>query len=209
MENSELQRIWKTLDAGVNQRSEEELNLLLASKARQVYNEFLIVNLTAVPVCAGVLVWLIFSTANRLNDGLYVANNMILGTIVLFAFVYGISEWKRFKRNKRDKPVKDWLEREISLLSKWLVGKYQRIDFYLVPVLYMLTFLSFHVYYSGLYFKDVFRSEKFLEEDMWGIIIFTPILFAGLFYSLIKLRRHQVKKLQFLKDLHNRLCNVS
>jgi hypothetical protein len=208
MENNELQNIWRTMDSDISQKSKDELNLLLTSKAKQVFTEFLIINITAIPVCVGVMVWLFVTTVNRLDDRLYVANNILLGAIVLFALFYVIREWHRFKRNKIDKPVKEWLEIEVNLFSKWLIGKYRRINFYLIPILYTLTFLSIHVYYSGLYFIEVFRSDKFIKEDMWGIIIFTPILFAGLFYSLIKLRKHQMKKLKFLKDLHGRLCNV-
>ncbi|MFO7656547.1 MAG: hypothetical protein R6W78_05730 [Bacteroidales bacterium] len=208
MENNELQRIWRTVNYDINQKSKNELNLLLTSKARQVFSEFLILNIIAIPVCVGVMVWIIISTANRSDDRLYVANNMLLGSIVLFALYYAIREWRRSKRNKMDKPVKEWLGIEINLLSKWLIGKYRRIDFFLIPILYILSVLSIHVYYSELYFIEVFRSAKFINEDMWGLIIFTPILFAGLFYSLIKLRKHQMKKLQFLKDLHGRLCNV-
>lgn len=209
MENNELQKIWSTADSEINQRSGDELNLLLRSKASQVFTEFLIINITVILVCAGVMVWLIISTANRSDDKLYVANNVLLGIIVLFALLYGIREWHRFKRNKMDKPVKEWIEEEINLLSKWLIGRYRNIDYYLIPVLYILIFLSIHVYYSDLYFIEVFLSDKFIEEDIWGIIIFTPLLFAGLYYSLKKLRKYQMKKLQFLKDLDSRLCNIS
>ncbi|MCF8360980.1 MAG: hypothetical protein K9G70_00005 [Prolixibacteraceae bacterium] len=59
MENNELQKIWITVDSGINKRSSEELNLLLTSKARQVFNEFLILNITAIPICVGVIIWLI------------------------------------------------------------------------------------------------------------------------------------------------------
>lgn len=208
MENNELQKIWKTMDIKINNKSKDELKLLLESKAKQVFNEFLILQITAIPVCVGVMVWLIISTVNKFDDRLYIANNILLGIIILFALFYEIREWHRFKQNKKDKPVIEWLEIEIKLLSKWLVGKYRNISFYLIPLLYILTFLSIHVYYSGLYFIEVFLSEKFLQEDIWGIIIFTPILFIGLFYSLVKLRKHQIRKFQFLKDLHSRICNV-
>jgi len=208
MENNELQLIWRTVNSDIKQKSKAELNLLLASKAKQVFTEFLIMNIIAIPVCIGLIVWLIISTANRIDDRLYVANNILLGSIVLFALFYLIRWWYQFKRSKMDKPVKEWLGIEINYLSKWLIGKYKKIDFFLIPILYILSVLSIHVYYSGLYFVEVFRSDKFINEDMWGLIIFTPILFAGLYYSLIKIRKHQMKKLQFLKDLYGRLCNV-
>ena len=196
------------MDSDIKQKSKDELNLLLTSKARQVFTEFLILNITAIPVCIGLMVWLIISTANRIDDKLYVANNILLGSIGFFALFYIIRGWHRFKRSKMDKPVKDWLGIEVNLLSKWLIGKYRRIEFYLIPILYILSFLSIHVYYSDLYFIEVFRSDKFINEDMWGLIIFTPILFVASLYGLIKLRKYQLKKLQFLKDLHGRLCNV-
>jgi hypothetical protein len=208
MENNELQLIWRTVNSDIRRKSKDELNLLLTSKAKQVFTEFLIMNITAIPVCIGLMVWLIVTTANRIDDIPYVVNNILLGSIVLFALFYVIKEWHRFKRSKMDKPVKEWLEIEINLLSKWLIGKYRRINFFLIPIIYILSVLSIHVYYSSLYFIEVFRSDKFINEDMWGLIIFTPILFAGLFYILRKLHRHQMKKLQFLKDLHGRLCNV-
>lgn len=208
MENNEMQLIWRTLNADIKQKSKDELNLLLTSKAKQVFSEILILNITAIPVCIGLMVWLIISTANRIDDIAYVANNLLLGLIVLFALFYLIRGWHRYRRGKMDKPVKEWLGIEISLLSKWLIGKYSKIDFYLIPILFVLSFLSIHVYFSDLSFIEVFRSDKFINEDVWGLIIFTPILFVGLYYSMIKLRQRQMKKLQFLKDLHERLCNV-
>ena len=203
-----MQLIWRTLNSDIKQKSKDELNLLLTSKAKQVFSEFLILNITAIPVCIGLMVWLIISTANRIDDIAYVANNLLLGLIVLFALFYLIRGWHRYRRGKMDKPVKEWLGIEISLLSKWLIGKYSKIDFYLIPILFVLSFLSIHVYFSDLSFIEVFRSDKFINEDVWGLIIFTPVLFVGLYYSMIKLRQRQMKKLQFLKDLHERLCNV-
>lgn len=208
MENNELQKIWKNIDTKINQKSKDELNLLLNSKARQVFTEFLIIDIIAIPVCIGLMVWLIITTANRWDDKLYVVNNILLGTLVLFALIYIIKGWFRFKRSKMDKPVKEWLGIEINHLSKWLIGKYRRIDFYLIPILYILSVLSIHVYYSDLHFIEVFRSDKFINEDMWGLIIFTPIVIAGIYYGLLKLRKHQMKKFQFLNDLYERICKV-
>lgn len=208
MENNELQLIWRTVNSDIKHKSRDELKLLLTSKAKQVFTEFLILNIIAIPVCIGLMVWLIVTTANRLDDRLYVANNILVGSIVLFALFYTIREWYRFKQSKMDKPVKEWLEIEINRLSKWLIGKYKKINLYLIPILYFPVFFSIHVYYSDLHFIEMFRSAKFINKDMWGVIIFTPLVLAGLYYSLIKLRKYQIKKLQFLKDLHGRLCNA-
>ena len=42
MENSELQKVWKTIDNEINYKSKDELNLLLKSKANQTLNKYLI-----------------------------------------------------------------------------------------------------------------------------------------------------------------------
>lgn len=207
MENNELQNIWRTLDTGKNMKSKEELKLLLISKAKQVFKELLIVNVIAIPVCIGVIVWLIITTINRSYDVFYVTNNILLGLFVLTALLTGIWYWVKFQTNRMNKPVKGWLDETIDLLSKWLIGRFKRIEYFLLPVLFILTFLSIHVYYADLYFVEVFRSDKFLKEDMWGMIFSTPLVLAGMFYVLIKIRKYHIKKLQFLKDLRNRLSN--
>ena len=208
MEDNELQKIWKSTDSEINEKSKDELNLLLTSKAKQTLKELIILDIIAIPICVGVVVWLIISSINRLDDKLYLANNILLGIFVLIALIYGIWFYTKFQRNKFNLSIKSWLEERINLQSKWLTGKFRKLEFYLFPLIYILANLSIHVYYTNLYFKEVFISEKFLEEDMWGMIIFTPILLAGGFYGLIKIRKYHMKKLEFLKDLYSRLCNV-
>jgi hypothetical protein len=209
MENNELQKIWKTVDADIKQKSRDELNLLLTSKARQVFTQFLILDIVAIPVCIGLMIWLIVTSVNRIDDVPYIVNNFLLGVIALFTVIYIFMEMHRYKRNRMDRPVKEWLEIEINRLSKWFSGKYRIFSFSIIPVLYILAFLSIHVYYSDLYFTEVFRSDKFLNEDLWGVIIFTPLIFVGLYFALNKLHKYQMEKLQFLKDLYQRLCKMA
>ncbi len=208
MENLELQKIWKTIDSEINNKSKDELNILLTSKAKQVLKDFILLNIIAIPICIGMIIWLIITSINRLDDRIYLANNALLGMFVSFALFYSISYWHKFKHNKFNQPIKDWLETRIKLLSKWLKGRLSKIEFYLFPLIFILTDLSIHVYYTDLSFLEVFKSDKFLQEDMWGMIIFTPILLAIGFYCLMRIRKYQIKKLDFLKDLHGRLCNV-
>ncbi|MDA3905866.1 MAG: hypothetical protein PF484_07310 [Bacteroidales bacterium] len=208
MEDDELQKIWKSVDSEINEKSRGELNLLLTSKAKQTLKELIILDIIAIPICVGVMVWLIVSSINRPDDKLYLANNILLGIFILIALVYCIWYWTKFQRNKFNLSTKDWLEERINLLSIWLTGRFRKLEFYLFPLIFILTDFSIHVYYTNLYFKEVFISDKFLEEDMWGMIIFTPILLAGGFYGLIKIRKYHMKRLEFLKDLHSRLCNV-
>ena len=207
-EDDKLQRIWKGIDKDDYRFTKDELNLLLTSKVRQAISELVIISTISVPVCTGLLVWLIFTSLNRLDDKVYLANNILLAIIVLFALFYGSWFWSKFQSNRFDQPVTCWLDKRIKLLSKWLSGKYRNLEFYLLPLLFLLTISSIHVYYAGLDFVEVFRSEKFLNEDLWGMLIFIPIVLAGEFYILVKARKYYLKRLGFLKDLQDRLCNV-
>jgi hypothetical protein len=208
MENNELQKIWKSVDSEINQKSKDELNLLLTSKAKQILKEFIVINIIVIPICVGMMVWLIITSINRLDDKVYLANNTLLGIFVLIALFWGIWYWSKFQSNKFSQPTKNWLEERINLLSIWLTRRFRNMEFYLFPLLFILTNLSIHVYYTDLYFTEVFKSDKFWEEDMWSMIIFTPIVLAGGYYGLIKIRKYYMKKLEFLKDLYSRLCNM-
>ncbi|MCF8335702.1 MAG: hypothetical protein K9H65_03775 [Bacteroidales bacterium] len=208
MENNELQKIWRRVDSEINQKSRDELNLLLMSKTKQTLNKFLVITSISIMVCLGLLIFLTITSLNRQNDLIYLINNATLGIVVFISLYYGLSTWYKLKNNRYNQPLKVWLEEKIDLLSKWLTGRFRNLEFYLFPLLYILTILSIHIYYTELNFMEVFKSEKFLNEDMWGMIFFTPIILAGGFYGLIKTRKYYLKTLEFLKDLHGRLCNV-
>ena len=205
-ENIDLQKIWKNVDGEINQKSGDELNLLLISKARQALHKFMVINAVSILVCIAVIVWLVITSFNRQYDVLYLLNNAILGATVFLSLSHGLTLWSKFRNKKCDKSLKTWFEIRIGILSKWLTGRFQNIEFYLFPLLYILTLLSIHVYYSGLDFMELFQSEKFLNEDIWGIIIFTPIILTLGFHYMIKTRKYYLQKLEFLKDLHRRLC---
>jgi len=204
-ENIELQKIWKNVNSEINHKTTDELKLLLMSKAKQALYKFVVINAISVFVCIGVLVWLIITSINRQHDLLFLINNAMLGVIVFLSLYHGLSVWYKLKNKKCDKSLKAWFEIRIGILSKWLTGTFTNIEFYLFPLLYILTFFSIQVYFSGLDFMELFESRKFLSEDIWGIIIFTPIILALGFHFMIKTRKYYFQKLQFLKDLHRRL----
>lgn len=207
-ENKELQKIWKNVDGEINQKSSDELNLLLTSKARQALNKFVVINAVSIFICIAVIVWLAITSFNRQDDVLYLVNNAILGATVFISLYHGLTVWYKLRNKKCDTSLKTWFEIRINILSKWLNGKLHNIEFYLFPLLYILTFLSIHVYYSGFDFIELFQSEKFLNEDIWGIIVFTPIILALGFHYMIKTRKYYLQKLEFLKELHGRLSNL-
>jgi len=207
-ENKELQKIWKNVDSEINQKSSDELNLLLISKARQALHKFVIINAVSIFICIAVIVWLAITSINRQHDFLFLINNAMLGAVVFVSLYHGLTVWYKLRNKKCDKSLKTWFEIRVNILSKWLNGRFHNIEFYLFPLLYILTFLSIHVFYSGLDFMELFESKKFLNEDIWGIIVFTPIILAFGFHYMIKTRKYYLQKLEFLKDLHGRLSNL-
>ena len=104
MENNELQAIWKTLDTGGQQRSKEELQLLLRSKARHTMNRFVTETLISILISAGLFVYLIITSINRADDMYYLAINIILLVITLISLVSGYLSWKTLRGSPSDQP---------------------------------------------------------------------------------------------------------
>ena len=205
MENNELQKIWKTVDTEINQKSKEELNLLLTSKTKQIINKFLVTMSISIFICIGLLFYLTITSLNRQNDLIYLINNATLGIVTIISLVSGLLSWYKLQNNRYNQPLKNWLEDRINLLTKWLTGKLSKLYLFLIPFLYVLIVLSIHVYYENKSFIDVLNTE----ESIIGLIVGAPI---GLFVSYLgarKIRKYQLNNLEFLKDLHSRLCNVS
>jgi regulator of PEP synthase PpsR (kinase-PPPase family) len=65
-----------------------------------------------------------------------------------------------------------------------------------------MIILSIHVYYEYKPFIEVLKNEESLYSLTAGFIV-------GLFvsyYAVSKIRRYQLKNLEFLKELYDRLC---
>jgi hypothetical protein len=204
MENNELQKIWKTINTEIHQKSKNELNLLLTSKARQTVNKFLVIMGISIVVCTGLLIYLIITSLNRQNDLIYLINNATLGIVTILSLISGLLSWYKIQNNKYNQPLKNWLEERISLLSKWLTGKFSKLYLFLIPLLYVLTILSIHVYFEYKSFIEVMNTE----ESVIGLIVATPIGLFVSYFAVNKIRKYQLKNLDFLKDLHGRLCNM-
>jgi hypothetical protein len=202
MENSELQSIWKSFGTDTQQKSIAELNLLLTSKTRQTINKFLAIIGVSIFVCVGLLIWLILTSLNRPNDPIYLTNNTILGVITIVSLVSGLWSWHRLQDNSYHQPLKNWLEARIEQLSKWLTGRFSKLYLFLIPLLYILIILSIHVYFENKPFLEVLHNE----ESVVGLIVAAPIGLFVSFYSARKIRKYQLQQLNFLKDLHRRLC---
>lgn len=204
MENKELQKIWKNIDAEVNPKSKDELNLLLISKTKQTINKFLAIISFSILVSVGLLVYLIITTLNRPGDFIYLINNVTLGVVTIASLFSSLISWRKLQNYKYDQPLKNWLEVRIKLLSKWLTGRFSNSYIFLIPFLYLLTVLSIHVYFENKSFIEVLHTE----ESIIGLIVAIPIGLFVSYYAVRKIRKYQRYNLEFLKDLLGRLHNV-
>jgi RNA polymerase sigma-70 factor (ECF subfamily) len=100
--------------------------------------------------------------------------------------------------------AKELLKQRIRLLSGWLLGKYSRLYIVLIPILLVMINLSIHVYYEYKPFIEVMKDE----ESIYGLIIsFVVGLFVS-WFAVNRIRRFQIKNLEFLKELHDQLCQA-
>jgi hypothetical protein len=205
MENNELQNIWKSLDHEINQKSITELNLLLTSKTRQTINKFLVIMGISILVCIGLLIFLAITSFNRQTDLIYIINNATLGILTLISLISGLLLWYRVQNNKYNQPLKNWLEAKINLLSRLLTGRFSKLYLILIPVLYVLTVLSIHVYFENKSFLEVLQTE----ESITGLIVGAPIGLFVSYFAVRKIRKYQLHNLEFLKDLYGRLCKLN
>lgn len=203
MENSELQNIWKSFDTDTQQKSLAELNLLLTSKTRQTINKFRAILGISIFVCVGLLIWLTITSLNRSNDPVYLANNIVLGIITIVSLVSGFWSWYQLQNKSYHQPLKNWLEARIVQLSKWLTGRFSKLYLFLIPLLYLLIILSIHVYFEYKPFMEVLHTE----ESVVGMIVAAPIGLFVAYFGARRIRKFQLQQLDFLKDLHKRLCS--
>jgi len=204
MENNELQKIWKNVDAEINQKSKYELSLLLTSKAKQTINKFVVIISISILASLGLLIYLAITSLNRQEDLIYLINNLTLGVITFISLFSGLLSWYKLQNNKYNQPLKNWLEVRINMLSKWLTGRFSRVYIYLIPFLYILTVLSIHVYFENKLFIEVLKTE----ESIFGLIIATPIGLFVSYFTVKRIRSYQLHNLEFLKDLYSRLSNM-
>ncbi len=199
MENNELIKTWKNIDPVIPSKSEKELNQLLDKKIRKTINKYVFTIVLSIISCIGVIAFLIITALNRQDDIIYRINNFVLGLVTVILFFSILLSWYRLIKNKYDMPLKNWLEKRIELLSKWLAGKYNKLNLFLIPVFYILLLLSIHVYFENKLFTDVFKTE----DSVVGLIIAIPV---GLFVSYFvgrKIRKYHLQILEHLRELYS------
>lgn len=205
MENNELQNTWKNIDAEINRKTTDELDQYLTAKCRKTMNKFLFLLSIDIVTAIGLIVFLIITAFNRQGDLIYQTNNLILGLITLSALVISFFSLKKLQGNRFNLPLKELLEQRIKLLSEWLMGRYSKLHIVLIPILVAMIMLSIHVYYEYKPFLEVMKDG----ESVYGLIAgFTVGLFVS-FFAVSKIRKYQLKNLEFLNDLHGQLCNIN
>jgi hypothetical protein len=205
MENNELQKIWKNIDSEIDLKTTGQLNQLLDNKIRKTINKFFFILSIDIVVSFGLIVFLIVTALNRQDDIFYLINNSILFFITFSALIISLFSLNKLNRNQCNLSLKDWLEQRINLLSRWLLGKYSKLYIVIIPILLVMINISIHVYYEYKPFVEVMKSE----ESIIGLIVG---LLVGLFvsyFAINKIRKYQIKNLEFLKELYSHLCNES
>jgi hypothetical protein len=201
MENNELQKIWKNIDSEIDLKTTGQLNQLLDNKIRKTINKFFFILSIDIIVSFGLIVFLIVTALNRQDDIFYLINNSILFLITFSALIISLFSLNKLNRNQCNLSLKDWLEQRINLLSKWLLGKYSKLYIVIIPILLVMINISIHVYYEYKPFVEVMKSE----ESIIGLIVgFLVGLFVS-YYAINKIRKYQIKNLEFLRELHTQL----
>jgi phosphate starvation-inducible membrane PsiE len=204
METNEFQNIWKNIDSEIMLKSKEELDQIFTVKSRKIINKFLLIFTIDLITCAGLIVFLIVTLLNRPGDLIYQIINSLLCLFTLFAFIASLFSYNKLQNNEFNIPLKDWLEQRITLLKKWLLGKYSKSYMVLLPILVLMIMLSIHVYYEYKPFIEVMKNK----ESIIGLLVGYPIGLLVAFFAINKIRKFELRNLEYLKELHQRLCNA-
>jgi hypothetical protein len=198
MENNDFQNIWKTISPEIQFKSKEELNHMLAYKTRKVLNRYIYHFITSAVICLGFLVFLIVTMVNRWDDPLYRLNNLLLCAIILVGLISSIWSIVALGNNKLNLPLKEWLKYKIDILTKWI---YNKTAYFLIPILFVMTNLSIHVYYENKLFIDVVKTD----ESVIGLLMGFIIGLAVSYFVVVKIRRGHRFNLEKLKSLYNQI----
>jgi hypothetical protein len=203
METNEFQNIWKNIDSEIKLKSKEELDQIFKVKSQKIINKFLLIFTVDLITCAGLIVFLMITLFNRPGDLIYQINNSLLCIFTTFAFFASLLSFNKLQNNEFNIPLKEWVEQRITLLKKWLLGKYSKSYIVILPIMVLMVNLSIDVYYGYKPFI-VFMKNK---ESIIGLLIGYPIGLLFSFYAINKIRKFELRNLEYLKELHQRLCN--
>jgi hypothetical protein len=70
-----------------------------------------------------------------------------------------------------------------------------------LPLIYLLTVLSIHVYFEDKPFIELVNSG----DSIHGLLVGIPFGLFISYYLVRRIRKSQLQNIEFLKDLYNRL----
>lgn len=198
MEDNELQKIWKSIDSKIESKSEGELRNILEDKTRKTMRKFYISSIVIFIVTAGFFTFLAISLINRWDDIYYRINNLFIAVITLVALISEILTIRLLRKNRSAYSLKEWIEKSIAHIHKEL---YQRISYYILPIIAIPSILSIHVYFSHNAFLDIFKDEESIYGLIFGFIV--GMIVAYIF--IYRYRKYQRRNLEYLEGLYERL----
>jgi hypothetical protein len=198
MENNDFQNIWKTIGPEIQFKSKEELTHLLANKTRKVLNRYIYHFITSAVICLGFSIFLTVTMVNRWSDPLYRLNNLLLFALTLVGLISSIWSIVVLENNKLNLPLKEWLRYKIDILTKWISNK---TAFFLIPILFVMTSLSIHVYYENKPLIEVIKTDESVIGLLMGFLIGLTVSYIG----LIKIRQGHRSNLEHLKSLYDQM----
>jgi di/tricarboxylate transporter len=203
MKTEKILDTWKKIDSEVKPKTKEEMEQILSNKVKRTVNKFAVLIIIDLVCSIGLTTFLIITSLNRMNDTYYLINNISLGLIVIAAMITSIWSLKKLHEGKFYPTLKEQLEQRIELLSKWLNGEYKWIYIVITPIILLMVLISIHVYYEYMPLVDVLKND----DSLFGMLFGFPIGLFVAYFTIQKIRKHQLVYLKNLKELHNALEN--
>jgi hypothetical protein len=201
MLDKELQNIWKNVETTFEEKSKKELKLLLESKAKSKINKFLFINAIAITIIVCFMTYLFVSSYKNLNDYTLLTINSILFLVIIIGLISAIRSYQKLEYKNIDQNFKKYLNEQIKFLDKNLKSNHKFILLIFIPVFYSLTVISIHTSFSNFTALELLDSWDKLTPLLFGAIIGLTTAIT----TSILIRNYQIKNLNFLKDLHERI----
>lgn len=194
MKENNIHTTWKKIDSEIQPETNEELNIKLKRKSKEIIKRFLLSAGVSSVISAGVIVFLIVSTVDRWEDIYYRTINFVLGLIILISFGSAIKAFLFLLKSPTNTSLKKGLTIRKEKISEWLNSK---LPYFIFPVICMLLMLSIHVYFE----KNLFTEVITTEESFFGLITGLTVGLTVAYFTMKKIRESQLSHLKHLDEL--------
>jgi hypothetical protein len=201
MESDILRSAWNEAVSLERHLPKEKLADMLDAKVRSVIRRFVVVTGISVLTSIVVLAFLVFAAISRKEDMLYGVNNALLAFITLGSLLSAVYSMVRLNGRENSISLKEYVEREVKLISGSLYGKHSRVYLIVIPVTFILLLFSINIYFGNRSMAEVLSSEEGISALMAGFVIGLPVSF----FVYKRLRRYHIGNLEKLKDLQKQI----